>query len=552
MCALLIKANPQELANITWAFSTAGHCDQRLFHGIGNATVVHLGTLKAQELSNILWGFASCNFEHQDLFNKAPTVMHKMKLLPQHMASILWAYGRNQPQHPITAHVVINFLPMCAVTLDTFKPQEVASMAIAAAKTFGQGTLRKHIMPSSGLGEDEKDLPGAVSFFFDLVAPWTEERLHMFSVQSLANMRSAFAMLPVSGQSSMMKHTSHEVLRRLPRLQLSEMLLLLKSFVFTASAGCRATEALAATIATRFDQLRPQELCKLNSICSSFPGLPVSPTKEELHSFFLTLVDKLILISRTAKMPGEEAAPCACFENPASEQHDSSLCGSHHNVGSPQEADDTLHMGMCSTRKVTPTDDCLLQAGFECLIPGDGKTTEPYIVNDSNNTETLRGTVDTRYIATCDSLPRYIETCDSLPRYEETCESLPPIASSGADEVPAKDGRFVHSSFECSQADLRNKVVPCMSSYDDDDHSAGVADDMLYVSTCDSLPRIGSCGANRLPPQISACSNPGLGAQKWEVENHAMPYIATDDLPDFVKTWVPERSLNRGPPRLML
>jgi len=188
------------------------------------------------------------------------------------------------------------------------------------------------------------------------------------------------------------------------------------------------------------------------------------------------------------------------------------LRGNHHNVVSQQEADDTLHMGtydtlpqlaMCSTHKMTPTDNCLLQVGIECLIPEDGKTTEPSIVPDGNATKSLRGTMDMRYIATCDSPPWYIETCDSLPRYVETCESLPHIASSSAHEVPATDGRFVHSSLECSEEDLGNTVVPCMASDDHDDHSAGGADDMLYVSTCDSLPRIGSCGASRVPPQIS-------------------------------------------------
>jgi len=540
MCALLTKANPQELANITWAFSTANHCNQRLYDKIGDAALVHLDAFKAQELSNILWGFASCNFEHQDLFNRAPLVLQKMKLLPQHMANILWAYGRNQPQHPITAHVVVKFLPMCAVTLDTFKPQEVASMAIAAAKTFGQGKLCKHIMPSIGRLEDEKDLPAAVPFFFDLVVPWTEKRLHMFSVQSLANMRSAFAMLPVSGQNSMMRHTSDEVLQRLPYLQLSEMLLLLKSFLFTASAGCRATEALAASIATRFDQLQPQELSKLKSICSRFPGLPVNPTREELHSFFLTLVDKLIVISRTAKVPQEGATPCARFESLASEQHDSSLRGNHHNVGSQQEADDTLHqvtydslphMGMCSTHKVAPTDDCLLQDGFECLKPQDGKKTEPYVVPDGNDAESPQMAVGVRYIATCDSLPRYIETCDSLPRYVETCESLPLIVPCSAHEVPATDGRFCNSSLECSEADLGNKVVPHIASDDDGNRSAGGSEDILYVSTCDSLPRIGSSGATWVSPSDLCLFKGGLGRS----EAHAMPYIASvDDRPDFV------------------
>jgi len=395
MCELLNRANPQELANITWAFSTANHCDNVLFATIGNAAVSQLEAFKAQELSNTLWGFASNNFHHEALFKKAAMVMQKMVLHPQHMANIMWAYARNQPQHPITANLVVTMLPMCTVTLEAFKPQEVASVAIAAAKTFGQGKLCKDIMPSIGHMEGEADLPVAVSYFFDVVVPWTETRLHMFSVQSLANIRSAFAMLPVNGKDIIMKRTSDEVLRRLPNLQASEMLLLLRSFIFTASAGCRGTEALAATIATRFDHLQPQELWNLKSICTKFPGLPRDATKEEFRAFFFTLVEKLMVISRTVKTTEEEATVFPTYEHQGYVQYDihsddddddddDTLC--------PRGADDVPYIGTCDSlprmasygpQQVSTTKK-MFHSGLECSEPAVGKNTVPYIATMDN------------------------------------------------------------------------------------------------------------------------------------------------------------------------
>jgi len=386
MCELLNRANPQELANITWAFSTANHCDTMLFATIGNVVVGQLEAFKAQELSNTLWGFASNNFHHETLFKKAAVVLQKMVLHPQHMANIIWAYARNQPQHPITANLVVTMLPMCTVILEAFKPQEVASVAIAAAKTFGQGKLCKDIMPSMGHMGGEAGLPAAVSYFFGVVLPWTEARLHMFSVQSLANIRSAFAMLPVNGKEIIMKRTSDEVLRRLPNLQSSEMLLLLRSFIFTASAGCRATEGLAAIIATRFDHLQPQELWNLKSICTKFPGLPQDSTKEEFRAFFFTLVEKLMVISRTAKTTEEEATAFSTYDNPGCVQHD--FLSDDHDTRSPRGADDLPYVGTCDSlprmvphvpQKVSPTSNNMFHSGLECSEPAVGKNTVPYI-----------------------------------------------------------------------------------------------------------------------------------------------------------------------------
>jgi len=181
------------------------------------------------------------------------------------------------------------------------------------------------------------------------------------------------------------------------------MLLLLKSFLFTASPGCRATEALAAAIATEFDRLQPQELCNLRSICSRFPGLPVSPTREELQVFFFTLVEKLMMISRTDKIPQAGAASCTHCGNRASEQHDAYLRNIRHNAGSPREAGDALNMrtydslpgvGVCNAHKVISTNSCLPRVGSESPKADVGKKTEPHIVTDGNDTQSPQGTVD--------------------------------------------------------------------------------------------------------------------------------------------------------------
>jgi len=89
---------------------------------------------------------------------------------------------------------------------------------------------------------------------------------------------------------------------------------------------------------------------------------------------------------------------------------------------------------------------------------------------------------------------------------------------------------------------LRNKAVPCIASDDVDDHSAGGADDMLYISTCDSLPRIGSYGANGVPPPDLSMFKAGLECSETKVEKNTTPHSAAmPDVPDFVNIGCPER-----------
>jgi len=274
MLSMVHAANCQEMANTAWAFGTADFHDNQLFTELAEKALMRLDSFKPQELSNMLWGFATNGFFHEGFFTSSSLVAQRMDLQAQHLANILWAFARVRPRHPVTQAATLALLPLCVRQLETFKPQEVSSTALAVAKAFGAGDdlergaaplLQRAALPA---------LPPQVQEFFGSVTPWVLIRLHEFSAQSLANTVSAYAIVHVAGSEAVFASVAQEVSARYDSLEPTAMIHLLKAFA-AAKPGPSvvAARALAGALSRRIQELRPQEVQTLSRICSAALGM---------------------------------------------------------------------------------------------------------------------------------------------------------------------------------------------------------------------------------------------------------------------------------------
>lgn len=276
MGPMVYAANCQEMANTAWAFGTADFHDEQLFTELAEKALSQLREFKPQELSNMLWGFATNGFFHEAFFSNASLAAQQMNLQSQHLANIVWAFVRVRPQHQVTHATILSMLPVCTRQLETFKPQEVSSTALAVAKAFSPGEEfeRQHSMP-----QVDMMLPPQILDFFLAAMSWMMPRLHEFSAQSLANTVSAFTMMRIGGDQALYASVGQEVLRRFDMFEPTELLHLLKGFscVPQDEVCAYVTRTLAAGVGRHIDTLRPQEMQTLSRICMSLLGVRRSP-----------------------------------------------------------------------------------------------------------------------------------------------------------------------------------------------------------------------------------------------------------------------------------
>jgi hypothetical protein len=288
MVPVVHVANCQEMANTAWAFATADFHDDQLFTQLAEKALTRLDEFKSQELSNMLWGFATNGFFHEAFFAHASLVTQHMNLEAQHLANILWAFVRVRARHPVTHSTILSLLPTCTSKLETFKPQEVSSTALAVAKAFGLCDELERSPPPT-----YHALPHQVVDFLHRAMPWALSRLHEFSAQSLANTVSAFAMVRTAGDMALFSAIAQEVLGRYESLEPTALLHLLKGFSAAPQDVCGCvTKTLAAGVAHHIDSFRPQELQTLSRICISLLRLRRSQdlSTDELRSCCATIV----------------------------------------------------------------------------------------------------------------------------------------------------------------------------------------------------------------------------------------------------------------------
>lgn len=300
MVPMVHAANCQEMANTAWAFGTTDFHDERLFNELAKQALIKLSDFKPQELSNMLWGFATNGFFHEAFYSAAAAMATShMELQAQHLANILWSFTRVRPRHPVTQETVLALLPCCVEQMESFKPQEASSTALAVAKAFRRGDMGEALEGPMAFPDDQGhfpavtgqgDLPCEVHEFFSVMIRWSVRHLHEFSVQSLANTVSAFTLIETPGVEVLFSAIANEVRSRYDTLEPTSLMHLLKGFSSTPS--CRSlVNALAAGLAPRVDKLRPQELQVLSRICCGLLGLTINrtPTIEELRGWCMQL-----------------------------------------------------------------------------------------------------------------------------------------------------------------------------------------------------------------------------------------------------------------------
>lgn len=269
----LHTANCQELANTAWSFTTAGVHKERLFSRIAEEAIPRLAEFKPQELSSILWSFAAIGFCQEAFFEAAAVVVRGMQLQAQQLANILWAFTRARARQPSTQQAVLALLPRCTELIKTFKPQELASVSLAAAKSFGRGVDSQEVdVPTAVPGA----VPLVVSTFFYTALPLVAPDLKEYSGQSVANIAHSFLSVHIGLESELFPAVGYEVAMRAEKLENSALLLLLKTLPqaprSTPVHGAICMLFAEASRRIHSKSLQPREISNLSRICNTLMG----------------------------------------------------------------------------------------------------------------------------------------------------------------------------------------------------------------------------------------------------------------------------------------
>lgn len=270
MLKIIRTANRLELAKTAWAFGAANIHNDKLFGVVAKHAIPQLQSFQQQELSNLLWGFASNSVFHQELFAKASLCAQRMDLNAQQLANILWALTRLRPQWSIASKTMRALMPRCCEQLQAFKPQEFATIAIAAAKVFG------HV--GEDLGQLDEPLPPEAACFFSSALPIMLPQLHQFSDQSLANVATAYTAVRAAGVMVVLANAGQLALTRLHRLDPPLLLQFIRTFStdftgFQASTeqklACKGlAKAFFSEAGSRLERFGLEEQRSLAQLCS--------------------------------------------------------------------------------------------------------------------------------------------------------------------------------------------------------------------------------------------------------------------------------------------
>lgn len=92
----LRDCNPQELANLAWAFAKASHADADLFALLARAAEKSLSGFNPQELTNTAWAFATAGHLDTELFSALARVVARClhDFNTQGLANTAWAFAK--------------------------------------------------------------------------------------------------------------------------------------------------------------------------------------------------------------------------------------------------------------------------------------------------------------------------------------------------------------------------------------------------------------------------------------------------------------------------
>ena len=104
------QVNPLNLANLSWAFASAGFHgemstrriglrDPEFFDWIAHKAIETLPSLTPQNCSNLVWSYATMRIGNKDLFESMSEQVRRWLLTefdPQHLSNVLWSYAKLQ------------------------------------------------------------------------------------------------------------------------------------------------------------------------------------------------------------------------------------------------------------------------------------------------------------------------------------------------------------------------------------------------------------------------------------------------------------------------
>lgn len=213
----------------------------------------------------MLWAFASIGFFHEEFFVGVAGTSRSWDMQPQQVANLMWALTRLQSHHSAVQETVLAHLPKCGKMIDSFRPQELSSVVLAAAKCFG------HM--GSNPEESPTVVPEQVVQFFNTATPWVVHRLNFFSGQSLANLVASFLAVHVGLGTEFFTAIEGEVLARVASVENLALLLLLRNL--PAAPSCNlAVRALFTETAHRLDGFTAKEEEVLVRTCFELMDMP--------------------------------------------------------------------------------------------------------------------------------------------------------------------------------------------------------------------------------------------------------------------------------------
>jgi len=231
----------------------------------------------------MLWGFSTNGFYHEGFFMRAVAVAQTKDLQTQHLANILWAFGRVCPNIALRQRAMLSLLPSCNQQVQSFKAEELGSAALSLAKTFG------------GNSADGK-LPGVAIEFLAHVVRLAPACVSSFSLQSLINVVNAFAMISMRDEDHIYVAFGQEALQRMQAMSSQELLRTFQAFLAAATRRSNTSAAacsglMAAGLAWRVDSLKKHEAQCLSRLCCEFFGIEHDQnlSRKELHDYCLCL-----------------------------------------------------------------------------------------------------------------------------------------------------------------------------------------------------------------------------------------------------------------------
>ncbi|CAJ1354861.1 unnamed protein product, partial [Effrenium voratum] len=127
---------PQEVANTVWSFGHIKLKHQRLFEEVAALLMTPSGVSRFSiaQLTSILTGFAQVKFYNAEAISKIAGVMlrNSNSLTPEQSSSVLWALAELDVRD--RSLLVQKLLDMAAADINSFKPQELSVLNIAAKK----------------------------------------------------------------------------------------------------------------------------------------------------------------------------------------------------------------------------------------------------------------------------------------------------------------------------------------------------------------------------------------------------------------------------------